>query len=162
MYGTASDERAVKVPASEAWKLIGTLQLAYFIEESLPHLISKIDVIQGDGSAGTILHATFPPGREDGLKWFKEKFTVVDDEKRVKVAEVVEGGYLDAGFTMYRITLEVTEAEEEEEQCVIRTTLEYELKEEGAANAFLASIQPLAAIMQLAADSLQRNYTHNS
>lgn len=62
MYGTASDERAVKVPASEAWKLIGTLQLAYFIEQSLPHLISKIDVVQGDGSTGTILHATFPPG----------------------------------------------------------------------------------------------------
>ena len=81
---------------------------------------------------------------------------MVDDEKRVKVAEVVEGGYLDVGFTMYRITLEVTEAEEED--CVIRTTLEYELKEEAAANAFLASIQPLAAIMQLAADSLQRNY----
>lgn len=96
------------------------------------------------------------------MKWFKEKFTVVDDEKRVKVAEVVEGGYLDAGFTMYRVTLEVTEAEEEKQQCVIRTTLEYELKEEAAANAFLASIQPLAAIMQLAADSLQRNYTHKA
>lgn len=62
MYGTISDEKTVDVPATEAWKLYSTLQLAKVVEEALPGLISRIDVVQGDGGAGTILELVFPPG----------------------------------------------------------------------------------------------------
>ncbi|XP_057774083.1 norbelladine synthase-like [Salvia miltiorrhiza] len=168
MHGIISDEKAMKVPASEAWKLIGTLQLAKFVEESLPNFCSKIDVLEGDGAVGTILRLSFPPGTgESGLEWLKEKFTVVDNEKLVKVTEVVEGGYLDVGFTLYRFKLEVMEAAEEKEKekekhCIVRYTIEYEVKQDAAANASLASIQPLTAIMQLAADYLLRNYNNTN
>ncbi|XP_042047896.1 norbelladine synthase-like [Salvia splendens] len=161
MYGTISDEKTVDVPATEAWKLYSTLQLAKVVEEALPGLISRIDVVQGDGGAGTILELVFPPGMEGGLKSYKEKFTVVDHEKRVKETEVVEGGYLDLGFTMYRVRFEVIEVEGNEKQCITRSTIEYELKEEAAANVALVSIQPLTAIMQLSAQYLLRNNTNN-
>ncbi|KAL1550616.1 norbelladine synthase-like [Salvia divinorum] len=157
MYGTISDEKTVDVPAAEAWNLYSTLQLAKVVEEALPGLISRIDVIQGDGGAGTILELVFPPGLEGGLKSYKEKFTVVDHEKRVKETEVVEGGYLDLGFTLYRVRFEVIEVEGNEKQCVTRSTIEYELKEEAAANVALVSIQPLTAIMQLSAQYLLRD-----
>ncbi|XP_042054933.1 norbelladine synthase-like [Salvia splendens] len=157
MYGTISDEKTVDVPAADAWKLYSTLQLAKVVEEALPGFISRIDVVQGDGGAGTILELVFPPGIEGGLKSYKEKFTVVDHEKRVKETEVVEGGYLDLGFTLYRVRFEVIEVEGNEKQCITRSTIEYELKEEAAANVALVSIQPLTAIMQLSAQYLLRN-----
>ncbi|KAK6118474.1 hypothetical protein DH2020_047741 [Rehmannia glutinosa] len=156
MFGTVSDEREVSVPASEAWKLYGGLRLANFVGEELPGLLSKIHVVQGDGGVGTILEVFYPPGTE-GLMSYKEKFTVVDDEKRVKEAEVVEGGYLDLGFTMYRVRFEVIEKDGiSNNQCITRATIEYEVKDEAAAA--LVSIQPLVTVMQAAADYLQKNY----
>ncbi|XP_042020443.1 norbelladine synthase-like [Salvia splendens] len=103
MYGTMSAEMAVDVPATKAWKLYGTLQLPKVAEEDNSDFISWVDVVQGDGGAGTILEVFFRPG----MKSFKEKFMVVDNEKRVKEAEVVNGGFLDLGFTMYHIRFNV-------------------------------------------------------
>ena len=62
MYGTISDEKTVDVPATEAWKLCSTLQLPKMVKEALPDLISRINVVQGDGGAGTILELIFHPG----------------------------------------------------------------------------------------------------
>ncbi|KAL0452293.1 UNVERIFIED_CONTAM: hypothetical protein Slati_1207700 [Sesamum latifolium] len=154
MAGGVWEEVEVKVPASEAWKLYGSLLLAKFVVEALPDRFSKFEVVEGDGSAGTILHFFLAPGTAS----YKEKYTVVDDERRVKEAELVEGGFLDLGFTLYRVRAEVIE-EGKEEECVVRGSIEYELKEEAAANAALVSIEPLRAIMQAAADYLTKNYS---
>ncbi|KAL0403345.1 UNVERIFIED_CONTAM: S-norcoclaurine synthase 2 [Sesamum radiatum] len=109
--GRVWEEIEVKVPATEAWKLYGSLQLAKIVGEGLPNLFNKVEVVEGDGSPGTIVHIDFAPGLSEtsglataaGPSWLREKFTVVDDERRVKEAEVVEGGYLDLGFTLYRV-----------------------------------------------------------
>ncbi|KAL0403328.1 UNVERIFIED_CONTAM: hypothetical protein Sradi_1973600 [Sesamum radiatum] len=159
MEGRVWEEIEVKVPASEAWKVYGSLQLAKIVGEKLPDFFSKVEVVDGDGSAGTILHVSLPPGTETaGLPWYKEKYTVVDDERRVKDAEVVEGGLMDLGFTLYRYRMEVIEKEGKKGECIVRGSIEYELKEEAAANAALVSIEPLLAVMQVAADYLIRNY----
>ncbi|KAK2977849.1 hypothetical protein RJ640_017049 [Escallonia rubra] len=63
----------------------------------------------------------------------KEKFTIVDDSKRVKEAEVEEGGFLDLGFNLYRFRFEILE--KGENSCITKGTVEYDLKEEVAANA---------------------------
>ncbi|XP_042058825.1 norbelladine synthase-like [Salvia splendens] len=157
MYGTISDEMTVGVPATKAWKLCSTLQFPKVVKEALPDLISRIDVVQGDGGAGTILELIFHPGMGGGWKSYKEKFMVLDHEKRVKEVEVVEGGFLDLGFTLYRNRFEVIEVEGNEKQCIIRYAIEYELKEEAAANVALVAIQPLIAIMQHSAEYLLRN-----
>ncbi|KAL2249141.1 UNVERIFIED_CONTAM: hypothetical protein Sindi_2387800 [Sesamum indicum] len=62
MSGRVSKEIEVKVPASEAWKVYGSLQLAKIVGEGLPNFFSKVEVVEGDGSAGTILHVSLPPG----------------------------------------------------------------------------------------------------
>ncbi|KAL2524347.1 Bet v 1 domain-containing protein [Abeliophyllum distichum] len=152
MFGTASDQIEVKVPASEAWKIYGTLQLAEIAQEALPQWFQKIEVVEGDGRAGTILDISFSSGA--GLSSRKEKFTVVDDDKRVKEIEVVEGGYLDMGFTFYRGRLQVIE--NEENSCITKATIEYEVEEEFAANASFATIKPLVDIMAAAANYLEK------
>ncbi|KAK4403768.1 hypothetical protein Sango_0745400 [Sesamum angolense] len=147
MEGRLSEEIEVKVPASEAWKVYGSLQLSKIVVEGLPSIFSKVEVVDGDGSTRTILHLFFAPGTA-GPSSFKEKLAVVDDENRVKVSEVVEGGYLDLGFTLYRICMEVIEEEGQKGECIVRGSIEYELREEAAANAALVSIEPVVAVMQ--------------
>ncbi|KAK4403749.1 S-norcoclaurine synthase 2 [Sesamum angolense] len=134
MVGRIWEEKEVKVPASEAWKLYGSLQLGKLVEEVLPNVVSRIEVVQGDGSAGTILQVVLSPAGTAGLTSYKEKYTVGPD-----------GGDGEGG---------------KKEECVVRATIEYELQEEAAANAAaLVSIEPLVAVMQLAADHLTQNYT---
>ncbi|XP_042020141.1 norbelladine synthase-like [Salvia splendens] len=157
MYRTMSAEMTVDVPATEAWKLYGTLQLPKVAEKANSDFISRVDVVQGDGGAGTILEAVFRPGMGGGMKSFKEKFVVVDNEKRVKEAEVVEGGFLDLGFTLYRMRFNVIEVEGNEKQCITRSTIEDDLKEEAAANVEIASIKPYIGLMLLCAKYLLRN-----
>ncbi|PIM98424.1 hypothetical protein CDL12_29101 [Handroanthus impetiginosus] len=53
----------------------------------------------------------------NGLTSHKEKFTVIDAEKRVTVPVIVEGGFLDMGFTLYRVRFEMLAKEGMENQC---------------------------------------------
>ncbi|GMY06357.1 S-norcoclaurine synthase 2-like [Fagus crenata] len=120
------------------------------------HEVEKIEVIEGDGGAGTIIQLTFAPGTA-GFSGCKEKFTKVDNEKRLKETELIEGGQLELGFTLYRDRFEVIE--KGEDSCIIRSTIEYEVKEDAAANASLVSIEPLANVAELAKNYLIRNKT---
>ncbi|KAL7108083.1 hypothetical protein ACP275_06G092700 [Erythranthe tilingii] len=159
MFGTMWLEREVKVPASGVWKIYGTLKLANIFVRTIPSLVSKIDVLQGNGGAGTIVELFLHPGKR-GSSSYKEKFTVVDDEKRVKVVEVLEGGYLDLGFTLYRVRFEVIEKDETE--CIVRATIECEVREEYSANADLVSTQRLGVVMEAAALHLIQTYDNQS
>ncbi|KAK4436136.1 hypothetical protein Salat_0777300 [Sesamum alatum] len=166
MMGRVWDERDVKVPASKAWKLYGSPQLGKLVKEALPNVVSKIDVVEGDGSAGTILHVVLPSdetGNRDGGPDIVQG--EVHGGGRRETSEGGGGGggrVLDLGFTLYRVRTEVIEKEGKKEECVVRESIEYELKEEAAANAALVSIEPLVAVMQLAADYLTKNYNNNN
>ncbi|EXB29146.1 S-norcoclaurine synthase [Morus notabilis] len=140
------------VPASEAWELYGGLQLAKLVEEQFSTLIQKIELVQGDGGLGTILHLSFVPGT--GLSDYKEKFTKIDNENRVKETEVVEGGYLDLGFTLYRVRFEIIE--KDGDSSIVKSTIEYEVKDEFAVNASVVSIDALANIALLAKNHLTK------
>ncbi|KAK2977214.1 hypothetical protein RJ640_028419 [Escallonia rubra] len=151
MFGTISKEIEVNVPASKAWEVYGTLELAKVAAEGLPDALDKIEVLQGDGNAGTVLKLTFPPGNPVFTS-YKEKFTIVDHVKKMKEAEVIEGGYLDLGFNLYRVRFEIIE--KSAHSCITRTTIEYDVKEEAAANASYVTIEPLLNIMKIAANHL--------
>lgn len=79
---------------------------------------------------------------------YKERFAKVDNENRIKIAEMVEGGYLDLGFTLYRFRFEIIE--KNEESCIVKSSIQYELKEEAASNASLATVEPLKEVAQAA------------
>ncbi|KAJ9559000.1 hypothetical protein OSB04_013614 [Centaurea solstitialis] len=151
MFGTLSDEVEVKVSADKAWQLYGTLELA---DIAAKYIVDEIEIIEGNGGVGTIIKITFKPG--SGISYYKEKYTVVDDEKRVKEAEVIEGGYLDFGFTLFRVRFEIKDSPNDEtsSSCLIKTTIEYEVKEEAAANASFATIDPFVALNKFASEHL--------
>jgi hypothetical protein len=62
---------------------------------------------------------------------------------------------LDIGFTLVRIRFEVIE--KGEDSSIIKSTIEYEIKEEDAANVSLVSIQTLANIVEVGKNYLNRN-----
>ncbi|XP_030488162.1 norbelladine synthase [Cannabis sativa] len=149
--GQLSHELEIKAPASQVWELYGTLRLVKLIEEQLKSVIEKIQVVEGDGGVGTILHLDFVPGAAK-FKSFKEKFTKIDNEQRVKEVEVVEGGFLELGFTLYRVRLEIIE---KDEGCsLIKSTIEYEVKDDYAENVCLVSLDILSAVGLMAQNHL--------
>ncbi|KAL9998638.1 putative (S)-norcoclaurine synthase [Helianthus debilis subsp. tardiflorus] len=151
MFGTLSEEAEVNVPASKAWNLFGTLKLAKLVDGKI---FEAVDVIEGDGGAGTILKLTFKS--ELGVSYCKEKFTKVDHANMVKESQVVEGGILDIGLSLYRIRVEIKENPKDGSgsTCVMKLTIEYDIKEEFAANASLVTTEPLLAIMNVAKEHL--------
>lgn len=85
----------------------------------------------------------------------------MDDEKRVKVAELIEGGYLDLGFTSFGVRIEVIENKKDESSCTIKFTAEYKIKDDPAANASFFTTQPYVDIMKVGADYLIKNNKKN-
>ena len=98
-----------------------------------------------------------------GLSPYKDRFTKVDNEKRTKEIEVIEGGHLELGFTMLRVRFEVIE--KGEESSIIKSIIEYELKEDVAANTntHLVSdfVYVLARIAQVAKLHLNKKRSAN-
>ncbi|KAJ9554880.1 hypothetical protein OSB04_009494 [Centaurea solstitialis] len=154
MFGTFFEEAEFPVPASKAWALLGTLEIGKVVSGKL---LEAVDVVEGDGGVGTILKLTLKPGY--GFSSYNEKFTKVDNENMVKEAEVVEGGYLDIGFTLYRIRFEIKKNPNDDtgSSCLVKLTTEYEVKEEAAANASLVTNEPLLGIMSMAKEHLLKS-----
>ncbi|XP_006343670.1 S-norcoclaurine synthase 2-like [Solanum tuberosum] len=147
MKGTISDEIEVNVPANVAWELYGTLHLSRFIVQELPTLLNKVDVIEGDGSTGTVLKITFPEGTP-GIPYFKERFNIVDNEKRYKQSQVIEGGYVDLGYTFYGIRFEVNE--KDENSCITKFTINYEVEDVKLASHAFTMFEPLQTVIRSA------------
>ncbi|KAF5819681.1 putative (S)-norcoclaurine synthase [Helianthus annuus] len=151
MFGTLSEEAEVKVSASKAWALYGTLELGKLVAGKI---LEAVDVVEGDGGPGTILKLTLNPG--SGFTCYKEKFTKVDNINMVKETEAIEGGFLDMGFNLYRVRFEIKENPKDGSgsSCVLKLTIEYDVKEEFANNASLVTTAPLLGIMSVANEHL--------
>ncbi|KAK7847527.1 s-norcoclaurine synthase 1 [Quercus suber] len=138
MSGQLSHELEVNVPASEAWELYGRLGLAKLLVED-GSIVEKIEVIEG--SHGFTVH--------------KEKFTKLDNEKRMKELEVIEGGYIDLGFTLFRVRFKIIE--KDNDSCIIKSTIEYDVKEKAVANTSYANTDLVAKIAEVTKNYLIKN-----
>jgi hypothetical protein len=83
-----------------------------------------------------------------GVNFLKEKFTKVDHEKHLKELEAM-------GFTLYRVHFEIIE--NGDNSCIIKSTIEYGVKEEATANASFVTIEPLTKVALLAKAYLIKN-----
>ncbi|RWR89693.1 Bet v I domain-containing protein [Cinnamomum micranthum f. kanehirae] len=153
--GQVSHELEVGAPAAVVWETYGTLQLGKLVVKLLPNIFQDIQA-EGDGGVGTVLSLTFAPVGAPAFAVYKEKFTKIDHENRVKETEVVEGGFLDLGFLLYRIRLQVLE--KDSDSSIIQSTIEYELAEEAAANVSLVSTDSLVAIAEVIGNHLAEEY----
>ncbi|PWA42542.1 S-norcoclaurine synthase 1 [Artemisia annua] len=146
MFGTLSEETEVKVPASKAWAIYGTLELAKLV---VGKVIDAVEVVEGDGGMGTILKITLNPGEDHK----------VDNENRVKELEGVEGGFLDLGFNFYMIRIEIKDnpTDETRSSCITKLTIEYDVKEEFVTNASLVNTEFLIDIMSIGNEHLLKS-----
>ncbi|XP_050221559.1 norbelladine synthase-like [Mercurialis annua] len=140
MRGQQSVETPIGVSASIAWDAYRGLQLGRLVSELLGDVVGKVELLEGDGGVGTIMKLTFPPGTP-GIGYMKEVFTMMDDDKRVKETEMIEGDFKDMGFDVYHIRLEIIE--KDDESSVIRSTIEYEIDDSKPELASLVSTKPL-------------------
>ncbi|KAK2969468.1 hypothetical protein RJ640_016820 [Escallonia rubra] len=150
MHGTLSDGIDVNVPAHEAWELYGTLKITH-----VTHTFDKIEVVKGDGGVGTVLKLTLPAAGTTAFSSYEEKYTKIDDAKMMKEAEVISGGYIDLGFTLYRTRFEIIKTSKS--SCITKTTIEYDVNEEDVANFTYVSILPMISMMKDVATYLIAN-----
>ncbi|BAF15634.1 Os04g0593400 [Oryza sativa Japonica Group] len=153
MRGSQSHELETDVPASELWKIYGTLRAAELLPELLPHILAKVELVTGDGGVGTIVRLTFPPGIP-GLQSYKEKFIKVDNKNYVKEAEAVEGDILKLGFLSYMIRFEIIR--KGANTSVIRSTIEYEIGDEHPELQAMVSTASLAATAEKFAEYIKK------
>ncbi|XP_077234293.1 norbelladine synthase-like [Tasmannia lanceolata] len=151
MHGELLHELEVGLPAGVVWEVYGTLELANLMGKLLPNIVEKIELVEGDGEVGTVLHVNFPRGIP-GLTSCKYKFVMIDDERRVKDVDMFEGGFLDLGFNLFRYRLEIVE--KDADSSIIRSTIFYELDDEHSAEASLVNTQAVATIAQVISEHL--------
>ena len=73
----------------------------------------------------------------------------------MKEIEVIEGGYLDLGFTLFRVRFEIIE--KDNDSCIIKSTIEYDVKEEAIANTSYVNTDLVANIAEVAKNYLIKN-----
>ena len=96
---------------------------------------------------------------ELGFTYFIEKFTKVDNENKIKETEMLEGAFLDMGFNFYRVKMEVKENPKDEtgSSCIVKFTIEYDVKEEFAANASFVTMELLTGVMNVVNEHLLKS-----
>ncbi|WMV36332.1 hypothetical protein MTR67_029717 [Solanum verrucosum] len=149
MLGKFTEQVQINAAASKVWNLYGSNEFPKFVVEKLPHIVEKVELIEGNGGAGTLVQVSLP-----GNPPYKEKFVLMDDEKRVKEVEIVEGGYLDLGFTFYGIKFEVIE--KDENSSFIKLTIDFETKDVENIHLTIPNLQAFLAIMKASADYLEK------
>ncbi|KAI3414571.1 uncharacterized protein J3R85_016133 [Psidium guajava] len=117
------------------------------VREHLRHAFLQLDILEGNGSVGTVIKLLLT-GVATSLS-YKEKFTRVDDENRVKEVKVIKGGFLDMESSFYRVQLEVI-SKDEKESCVIKSTVKYEVADDASVEFSIVSGKPLAAMAEVA------------
>ncbi|KAM3220939.1 hypothetical protein P3L10_020207 [Capsicum annuum] len=85
---------------------------------------------------------------------YKEKFVLVDDEKRVKEIEIVEGGLLDLGFNFYKIKLEIIE--KDDNPSIINFTTNFEINDVEKIHLAINNFKVFVAIVKASADYLEK------
>ncbi|KAK2971311.1 hypothetical protein RJ640_001337 [Escallonia rubra] len=151
MIETLSDELEVNVPAHEAWALYGTLQFTYIC---VPDLFDSVEVLEGDGGAGTILKPVTKPGSL--LPAYEDKIAKVDNENMVKEIHTHKGGYLDLGFNYYGVCFQVIK--KTESSCITKVTLTYDVKEEFISSTSQVSIEEFSALLKYCNNYLINNH----
>ncbi|KAG9457116.1 hypothetical protein H6P81_001624 [Aristolochia fimbriata] len=136
MHGHLVSDLEIRAPAERVWECYSTLELTDVVRHFLAPFVEKIDVVQGDGKAGTILDITFVEGTP-GVRHYQEKFIVVDDATRVKTADAIQGGYHELGFALYRVTFQILD--KDADSCIVKSTIDYEIDDDKASNASFVS-----------------------
>ncbi|KAK8623908.1 hypothetical protein V6N13_065268 [Hibiscus sabdariffa] len=88
---THEEEVNTPIPPAKAFKVF-VLDYDTLFPKVVPHAIKSVEVLQGDGGAGTIKKITFAEGM--GVKYMKHQVHELDIENRSYSVSVIEGDVL--------------------------------------------------------------------
>ncbi|XP_054814370.1 phytohormone-binding protein-like isoform X2 [Prosopis cineraria] len=116
----------VSVGLEILWQALSK-DLAAIAPKVNPQLVKEVQMIEGDGGVGTILLFTLcSSGSTVGYQ--KEKISELDAVSREIGIEVVEGGYLNRGFSYFKTRFQLSA--KAEDQTVVDVKIYYESENE--------------------------------
>ncbi|KAK8527389.1 hypothetical protein V6N12_054602 [Hibiscus sabdariffa] len=124
-----TNELQVNVGVNRVWELYRHLGISRLTAQQLQNVIQNVQVLEGNSS-------------------YTERFIVINDEKKVKVAKGLEGGCLAIGCSVQIVQFDIIE--KRKDSCIIRSDIAYAVKKEFEANDPKPNIQLLAAAAQIA------------
>ncbi|KAI3936478.1 hypothetical protein MKX01_028108 [Papaver californicum] len=141
MRGHVTNEfDVVGASADEIWAVYGDKNLPNYVSSLQPGLFEVLEIVEGDGGVGTVLHIILSQGIPGPHEW-KEKFTKIDDGKMVKQVTQVEGGFLGIGFKLHEITFEILP--KDKDSCIIRSSVTVDIDSQFEANASAVTVDSM-------------------
>nr|CAB3485605.1 unnamed protein product [Digitaria exilis] len=61
MKGSLCHEYETELPASDVWEVYRGLLAGQLVPQLVPEVHPKVELVEGDGGAGTVLLVSFPP-----------------------------------------------------------------------------------------------------
>ncbi|CAK7327561.1 unnamed protein product [Dovyalis caffra] len=116
----------VGVGVDVLWKAFGE-DLKNILPKMMPNLVKDAEMLEGDGGLASVYLFNFGPGIKT-MTYQKERVTEYDESVHRIGLEVIEGGYLDHGFSHYKTTFQLTSTGEQD--TLIDITISYESKVE--------------------------------
>ncbi|XP_028779872.1 phytohormone-binding protein-like [Neltuma alba] len=120
-------QTAVSVELETLWQALSK-DLATIAPNVNPQLVKDVQVIEGDGGVGTILLFTLCP-RASTVGYQKERISELDVVSHEIGIEVVEGGYLNRGFSYFKTMFQLS-AKPSEDQTLVNVKIYYESESE--------------------------------
>ncbi|CAN1225867.1 Phytohormone-binding protein [Linum grandiflorum] len=119
------NQTKLKVDLDILWKSL-TKELHVVVPKIVPDKVKDVQILHGDGGLGTILLFNFTPGGRD-VSFQKEEIVELDEIRHRVGVQVVEGGYLEHGFSFYKTTTQLGSGVEKGETVVdVEVTYEHE------------------------------------
>ncbi|KAI3983697.1 hypothetical protein MKX01_001101 [Papaver californicum] len=147
-YTLINDLDVVWASADEIWTLFASNDAPQIFLRLLPGVFEKIEVLEGNGGVGSILHITYPEGSVPLTN--KEKFMTIDNRRRLKEVLQTEGGYLAMGVTFFMESFQITP--KGYNSCIIRSMVRYRVPYVVASKvSYLISVEGLLDMAKVAA-----------
>ncbi|XP_058763622.1 phytohormone-binding protein CSBP-like [Vicia villosa] len=99
------------------------------IPKIIPNIVKDLKVIEGGGGVGTVLLFTFFSGVSP-VSYQKEKITEIDDSSHEIGLQVIEGGYLNQGFSYYKTSFKLSAIGDDKTLVNVKISYDYELEVE--------------------------------
>ncbi|XP_027911245.1 phytohormone-binding protein-like [Vigna unguiculata] len=129
-----SDKTEVSVGLEALWQALSK-DLAVTIVKVIPNIVKDATVVEGDGGLGTIFLFNFFSGVSP-VSYEKEKITELDETCHEIALQMVEGGYLEQGFSYYKTSFQLSAMGEE--KTLVKVKISFDSESETA-----ESVQPL-------------------
>ncbi|XP_057453736.1 phytohormone-binding protein-like [Lotus japonicus] len=91
----------------------------------IPNVVKGVQVVEGNGGIGTIFLFTFFSGVSP-VSYQSEKIIVLDEVSHEIGLQVVDGGYLNQGFSYYRTNFQLSAMGEHKTLVKVKISYEYE------------------------------------